>query len=84
MVTQRRSGNDKYAVTQNHKRADINRTNDCTDQGRGASWETSRETRDTGKIVENNEEEMIGEGAPVTPETDPETDADADGEETSL
>jgi len=46
--------------------------------------ETSRETRDTGKIVENNEEEMIGEGAPVTPETDPETDADADGEETSL
>ena len=46
--------------------------------------ETNRETRDTGTIVENNEEEMIGEGAPVTPETDPETDADADGEETSL
>lgn len=45
--------------------------------------EINRETRDTGKTVENNEEEMIGEGAPVTPETDPETDADADGEETS-
>lgn len=31
--------------------------------------EPNRETHETGQPVENNEQEMIGEGAPVTPST---------------
>lgn len=42
--------------------------------------EPNRETHETGQPVENNEQEMIGEGAPVTPETDPEIDPEIDAD----